>query len=282
MTENIYGAVVVTYNPNSDRLRRNLISISGQCRYIIVVDNGSSDLETVKRVAEESNAECVSNVRNLGVSKALNQGFSILIRYGCSAVVTLDQDTICPDNMIDSFQKYLSDDVGIVCPAVHYAGKVYPKDDYRNGFEEIQACMTSACLVNTDAWHKVKGFNDDYFIDFVDNDFCMKLRLCGYRIIRDNSKYIEHELGSIREYHLGKRVIKKTYHSPIRYYYMTRNNLYFIKQYKDHIQPTKEYIRLLYVLGREIPYTGEILRSIRYAIRGYKDYKAGITGALEE
>ena len=275
------GALIVTYNPDFDLLKHNINSIKHQVEIVRIVDNGSKNVPGIMELKNSGLCDVIINPKNEGLAKALNQGFDSLINDGCNWIITLDQDTSCPNGMVDSFKQFTKDDVGIICPAVFYKGINY-KMESNLRYEEIEACMTSANMVRVEAWKRVKGFNEAYFIDYIDNDFCMKLRLAGYRIIRDWTKYITHELGSGKEYHFGKKVIIKTIHSPIRYYYMTRNNLYFIRRYKKHINIVKEYIKLVYVIGRELPFTDNKIASLHYTIKGIKDYRNDKNGEIEE
>ena len=48
---------------------------------------------------------------------------------------------------------------------------------------EVDKCITSASLVPVSAWNDVGGFNEELFIDFVDHDFCAKLKEHGLSLI---------------------------------------------------------------------------------------------------
>lgn len=50
-----------------------------------------------------------------------------------------------------------------------------------------------------EAYKKIKGFNNELFIDTVDTDFCYRLLLNGYRIIQLKNIYLDHQLGNITE-----------------------------------------------------------------------------------
>lgn len=281
MNNTFIGAIIITFNPNIERLGSSIKAIAKQVDLVLLVDNGSKNIKSIEECCGREIVLLKENHENFGIAKALNQGFRELIDKNCDWILTLDQDTICSEGMIDSFKKHISDGVGIICPAVYYKGKnILISSDKE--VEEIEACMTSANLVNVQAWKAINGFNEDYFIDFVDNDFCMRLRIAGYRILRDWTKYIEHELGSIKEYHIGKKKFQRTIHSPLRYYYMTRNNLYFIRNYKKYLNPLKEYCRLMYVIGRELPFSDQKNMSMKYVIRGIRDFKHDVVGPLEE
>ena len=78
--------------------------------------------------------------------------------------------------------------------------------------------MTSGNLVNLDIYQKIGGYNEDYFIDGIDIEYCLRIKKYNYRIVRLNNIEIIHDLGDI-EYHkfLGKTYLC-TNHNYIRNY----------------------------------------------------------------
>lgn len=99
-------------------------------------------------------------------------------------------------------------------------------------------------------WDKLGGFDEFFFIDFVDNEYCKRLVLNGYKILRCNNIIINQEFGKIQlklPYRVkfytrlssilyNKNVAKLSYKkevSPLRVYYVHRNLLYLNKKYKN-------------------------------------------------
>jgi rhamnosyltransferase len=137
---------------------------------------------------------------------------------------------------------------------------------------EVSACMTSGSLTNLSAWKKVLGFKDSYFIDFVDNEFCMKLILNGYKIIRVNNCVMHHQLGDtvkIKLFYFFN--VTATRHRPWRLYYMTRNNLLFIWEYKAHLGIIREYAKFGLILFNNLIYSDNRRDTWRYIRRGIID-----------
>ena len=63
------------------------------------------------------------------------------------------------------------------------------------------------------------GFNDNYFIDYVDVEYCLRLNVEGYKIIQVNAARLYHNEANLEI----KRIVGKTIypynHNPIRFYY---------------------------------------------------------------
>ena len=81
--------------------------------------------------------------------------------------------------------------------------------------------MTSGNLLNLKAYQAVKGFKDWMFIDCVDIDICMNLRVHGYDIVRLNYVEMKHQglnlkqskkyvnLSNVRQMILSFQMIRK-------------------------------------------------------------------------
>lgn len=273
-------AGIVLYNPSPLKIKSNIESIYNDVEEIILVDNGSCNRkEIVEVVSKMHNIYLISNDDNLGIAKALNQMCLYAYERGYEWILTLDHDTNCSEGFLAGLVKYRNlDNIGIICPAVNYLG-TNKKLISDNEIDEVNACMTSGSLTNLLAWKNVGGFNEDYFIDFVDNDFCMKLRINNYRIIRANDSLMNHELGELALVRLlglfPRRVLR---HGPLRLYYMTRNNLYFISTYKNQLNVPKEILKFFYVIGKELIFSDKKKESLKYVKRGYTDARNGKKG----
>lgn len=276
-------AGIVTYQPNPDRLKHSLKRISNQLERVYIVDNHSSDIEEIRKVISLfENAELIENKGNYGIAKALNQMCEKARINGFSWILTLDQDTVVQKNLIETFSPYISDpQLGIICPDVYYEGWGN-KQGKGTGTQYVYACMTSASLTRVDAWYDVGGFREDYFIDFVDNEFCMKLYLHNYKILRVFSTCISHQLGESGIKKILWFKIRYSRHSYIRLYYMARNNALFIKEYKEYLPVFKEILKLNYVLFNEFLVADKKIKALKYIKRGILDAHKGILGKYKD
>lgn len=241
------AAGIVVYNPNIQRLQECILHLKKQVGCIIVYDNSDSNNVFDPEIIY------LTNNKNDGVAYALNKIFEKANMMGYEWVLTMDQDTIVPENMISIFSKYMNrNDIGIICPQVIDKRRKYLQiDNNPNDVSFVESCITSASCTNLSAWIRLGGFDEFLFIDFVDNDYCKRLILNGYKILRCNNVLIDQEFGNIQlrspfcvKFYIGlshllknKNIAKLSYHkevSPVRVYYVHRNLLYLNKKFKDY------------------------------------------------
>ena len=235
-------AVVVTYNPDSS-LEQNVRALLPQVGKIIIVDNQSSPAarSLVARVASDCEVEVVWNDQNLGIARGLNSGIDRVLKYGhCSWIATFDQDSLVPADFVDAiFEAYSScpfrDDVAMI--GANYklamsasAGEPTPVQS-GSWFREVKTLMTSGSFVKSTIFGPDDRFDESLFMDYVDHDFCLRLRQQGLRIIQALGAVLDHRLGSPTSHRvLGKRFMVPNY-SPARYYSNARNRVIVYRRY---------------------------------------------------
>lgn len=237
---------IVTYNPSIDELVNSIKVISSMGYEIIIVDNGSDNINDIENFIGD-NCYLIKNDDNLGIAKALNQVFYFSDKMGYKWVLTLDQDSMLSYELLCCYGECMeSSKVGIYCPRVHdlVSGVTWPKD----GLIELDKCITSGSLTSVCAWQDIAGFDEYLFIDEVDNDFCYRLRKMGYKIVVIPSALLNHKVGKTRIVNFfGKRIYVRN-HSSMRKFYITRNRLYLDRKYYGHIRATSIFKTLLFIV----------------------------------
>jgi rhamnosyltransferase len=238
-------AGIVTYNPEIKRFKSVLSAIVLQVDKVFIDDNGSKNIIEIKLLLNEySNVSIHEEGKNTGIAHALNQLCLVAIDNRYEWLLTLDHDTISSSNMVDSFGKLIEElkktgeanSIGIICPRVHYRGlKIKERGMVSERSSEVFACMTSGSFMNLEAFKKTQGFDEWMFIDYVDNDICMKLKILGYKIFRDNKVFMDHQLGNVIHRRIGLIKLNDFQYSPLRIYYITRNSRYFRRKYKKEL-----------------------------------------------
>lgn len=243
---NNVGAGIVLYNPEIDTLKKNIDAIYSQVDYVVLVDNGSTNVNAIHSIIEnKQNLVLIMNLANEGIAKALNQIMVELDKQGMIWGLTLDQDSICPNNIIQTYKKYMDmDNLGIICPMICDRNNQYVKEETK-GIEVIEQAITSGALTNIDAWKQVGGFDEKMFIDFVDFEFCMKLTKNQYKIVRANKVQLSHQLGNLRIYKFLGREIQVTNHSSTRCRYYIQNVIYCYRKHPDKM-PIMKMIRIIF------------------------------------
>lgn len=257
-------AIVVTYNPDTD-LPKRLACIVGQVDSVVIIDNHSppSCLKMIKELSTQFRIHLIANNKNLGIGAAQNQGMCYAIDCGYIWALTLDQDSICHMTMVRNLMTAYYDcpfqeKVGIVGSNLqdYNSGRVAVRGEEFKGrsWLEVKEVVSSGSLISLPIFKKMGSFRGDLFIDHVDNEYCLRLRTGGYKIIIAREIGITHRMGNIQMHKLFWRTIATYNYPPIRSYYRTRNSLllareYFYKQKKWALsrltRPIKDALRVI-------------------------------------
>ncbi|MCL5457525.1 glycosyltransferase [Loigolactobacillus coryniformis] len=249
------AAGIVSFNPNIMRLKENINSTLRQVNQIFIFDNGSANLDEIIDVVshyKDMEIKLIQSHENIGLARALNKIMESAQSDDYEWLLTLDQDSILQQNTIKIFQKYTRfSDVAVICPFVLDSRRKYMVYEYDNDIEEVDMCITSGSLTRLSVWKNLGGFDDDLFIDLIDNDYCKRVKLHNYRIVRMNKVLMSQEFGKIesknkfsefffvklgkllRNTNIQKLSYKKTV-NPMRVYYTNRNILYLNKKFSNY------------------------------------------------
>lgn len=246
------SAGIVLFNPDINRLEENINAVIVQCTHMYLIDNGSSNIDEVIELLKRYNQAKITimcNAVNCGIAKALNQITAAAQKDGFEWILTLDQDSVVPPNIIEEFEKYINNpDVGMLCPVIcdrnsGIAVKI------KSECEEIEECITSGSLLNIEAWRKIGGFDESMFIDGVDFDMCYQLRQNGYKILRIQSVVLLHELGHIENRHFLFWKVRVKNHSAFRKFYIARNTMYLArKKHTSIVKALLQNVKLFFIV----------------------------------
>lgn len=246
-------AGIVTYNCEMDRISENLEALRRQVSQVFVVDNGSRNVAALAELLRRyPRTVMIPNQSNRGIAAALNQLCGVAERDGFESILLLDQDSVSSPRMVQTLWKWKSETVGIVAPQIidrnkcpqsnlgnlHGDGRTYPVM-----MAARKGIITSGSLVNIAAFRAVGGFDESFFIDYVDYDFNKRLMLGGYSLIRTGETYLTHECGHFKKTPFffprrdqeGRWKIERFYsfgHSSGRCYYKARNRILYSRKYR--------------------------------------------------
>ncbi len=234
-------AIMVSYNPTSE-IGCNVSALIGQVAEVMIVDNGSSDINSLEILAELAKQETVRvqyNPANEGIATALNQGIRYAISQGYEWVATFDQDSLAPINFVETmltdYQSFAKKDlVSIVSPRYQMNGEIKSfaaKNINKQECVEIHTTITSGNLVKVSVFEEVGFFDDSFFIDYVDHEFCLRVRSKGLLIAESYNSVLSHNLGDSNKHKIFSMELVTTNHSPIRRYYKYRNLVKTFKKY---------------------------------------------------
>ena len=236
------AAGIVLYNPDPIRFSACLNSIINQVDDLYLYDNSEKDYQ----LSIPSNVSYIRAGKNKGIATALNEIMKNAQTDGYDWVITLDQDSVLPDDIVKRYREEIigaDDKLAIICPQMIDRRQSYMVPKIEPVKEFVSYAITSACCTSVHAWRDIGGFDDWLFIDLVDNEFCRRLKIAGYNLLRLNNLIMDHELGNlvlktekvqkfwnkigkaIHVQSLMKLSFKRNV-NPMRIYYTNRNVIY--------------------------------------------------------
>ena len=281
MTPDDVMAVVVSRNGGAT-LRATVDALRGQMSRVHVVDNGSTGASAgILAALEQLPGITVERLgENRGVGCALNRGVARARSEGRSWLLTMDQDSTVQPGLLPAFAAAIAEDPRRVCLA-----PLRIEEPARAGgpVREVRYAITSGNLVRMALFDKIGHYDEGFFIDCVDFDFCLRVRQRGHAIHHVPGAQLRHVVG---ERLPDGGVLSRFYqrHSPVRRYYMFRNYCYLAERYlvrfPGFILKLGALQALLAVLvGFRDPAPAASYRAIA---RGVRDYLARRVGPYPE
>lgn len=245
------ASVTVTYN-GAAILGKHLESLQRQTRAldeIVVVDNASSDGTRELLATEFPDVTVLPLRENTGIAGGLAAGLAYAaLKKKYQWVWLFDQDSFPAPHALERLLaglRYLPDDeeiaamLGPVC--VHPAsGMIFPSmawrgsrlvpifADPRREVTLVDSIISSGTLLRSNAVEAAGLPKTDFFMDFVDHEYCLRLRRYGFRIAVVRDSLLHHALGCPSTFNILGRTKFWTDHAPWREYYMIRNEVFTI------------------------------------------------------
>ena len=227
--------MIVAYDPD-DRLEKSLRRLIENDRIarIIIVDN--SDTDAGNRYGIDARIVYIPFKANKGIAFAQNTGIELAKKEGFRWILTLDQDTIIEADLLEKYNAFIesaetdriavvnSDYLDINTQTLKYGNTEPISVDY---------VISSGSLVNIAVYEKLGPFEEAFFIDQVDNEYCYRAVRNHYRILVLPGKGFEHRLGNSKRVKLFCKSFYVYNQSPQRTYYRTRNIKWFVQKYSD-------------------------------------------------
>jgi rhamnosyltransferase len=283
-------AIFISYNPEHSFVY-NVTQIVNQVREIIIIDNNSELSSTIflEELEQNQKVTIIYNQKNLGIAAALNQGVSYAIEHNYEWIATFDQDSRAPENFMESmfttYDKYeFKHELAIISPCYFNEvygitmpdkGKLISNIDY-----ESMITITSGNLIKTSILKQIGLFQEDFFIDCVDTEFCLKCKINGLKIVVSCNSLLDHNLGEIAQHYFLGKTYFTTNHSPVRRFYRARNRLLIYQNYffaknsvrqwifKDILISFKEILLVLLFESNRIEKIQFFLIGIVHGLRG--------------
>lgn len=279
--EKICG-VVVLYNPEKC-VFENMMSYVDYLDKLYVVDNSENSIENYNELLKKLSPkiEYIKFNENKGIAKALNVGLEKFLISDSEWFLTMDQDSKFENG---DFKKYLDKifeentekSIGIFSPN----HSLKENDEKINKEWYAKRVMTSGNILSKEAVRCIGKYNENFFIDEVDHEYCYRALKNNYKIKVFGDIILNHNLGKINKKIKIPKFLIPTNHSAIRRYYITRNKMYVFKKYPE--------IRMKYILTfindfiKIVFFEDNKNEKLRMIKRGFEDYKKNIVGKYIE
>lgn len=287
-------AVVVAYNPDLERLDQQFKALLPQVASVVVVDNGTGHvLISWIRKWFPDRVHYISLNGNKGIGLAQNIGIKKAKALEATHVLLMDHDSVPDQYMVRCLRDAILGLplVGAVGP-FHYDGRRQPTrspfvrrvglsmrrvrcDEHQNQVE-VDHLIASGCLVPMHIFDNCGTLREDFFIDFVDIEWSLRVQRGGYRLYGVCSARLEHRIGHDPVFFLGRDYVS---HPPERYYYHVRNAiLVFRLRWVSVAWKVASAWRLLLRTGFYLVVPPRRFEYLKYAVHGFIDGVLGRSG----
>ena len=269
------ASVVVFYNCTEQEIN-NVYDYINDVEKLYIIDNSdfNNDKNELSKIKTIDKVKYIALGRNKGIAYALNYAANLAIKDGYQWLLTLDQDSRVSAGMIEELQVFISsfqnsDSIGVVTAKVLKKDASYKKNTVDYFFAPW--VYTSGNLINLNTYIRLGKFKEEMFIDYVDVEYCYRLRANGYKIIVLNNAILIHDVGHPKALLLGK--LKASIHSSKRYYSMARNILYVSELHKKEMPIYLAIVLLIRKIIKIIFWESEKIKKLSYICLGVKHYK---------
>jgi len=250
-TYRIIGIIFV-YNPKIEELIYNIHQYIENIELLILWQNSILSIkdQILLKSIDENRILILGDGTNIGLAKPVNL---ILAKYGnmYQFLLTMDQDSTWVnfedyvDSIIDNLEIFKENNIRIFGPQLitDMSQQITEIED-----KIVDHVITSGAIYTIDIFKTIGGLREDYFIDALDEEICWRALKYGIKTIRISKAVLFQKFGDTTT----KRFlfIKANYmkHTVLRNYYIVRNHIYLLKEYKAPIK-TKILICYNYILS---------------------------------
>lgn len=250
------GIIIVTYNPEINKLKEQLLKLKSDNLNIVIVNNGENfDLIEVP---------VINLKRNEGIATAQNVGVNFLkentdVKY----LFFFDQDSVFDaqflGTMLNEWDRLAKVDfnIGILSPNLidkksnnflainQICGKKIVKVYLTSKtIQEISNTLpiSSGIMISLDVYDQIGGLDDKLFIDWVDLDLDFRVLDAGYNIYTTVNAQLYHSIGKSSEKSLFLKKIHPFNYPLFREFYFSRNAVYSYKKYSKKFPGIKKLV----------------------------------------
>ncbi len=280
------SAIITVYQPPAS-FSALIERLRPQVEEIIIVNNGENP--------PQQGCHWIDNPDN-GIAKAQNLGIAKARELGSTHILLMDDDSLPAKNMVATMlsvyyknkRNKAKKPIGVIGPYIKERGSDLPPKYIQaegtyaynrvNFYEEetmirdLFYVAASGSLIAMEVLDEIGEMREDFFIYFVDTEFCLRARKAGYDIIALRNAELEHSFGERSEHQFLGKTISTTNHNAQARYYMFRNRKALWKKYATS--------NAGYVIFDILRTQSELLRVALFEKNKFTKLKAMIKGLL--
>jgi GT2 family glycosyltransferase len=219
---------------------------------IVVADNGSTDNSLSLLKAQFPGLIYIENKENLGFAEGNNRGLVYSIEKGYTYSLIMNTDTLVDEDLVQCLLAHMNNhpEAAAVQPAIYW---MYDKTRIWNGegsfnkllgktvsdtttpdevsinSYKVAEWVTGCCMLTRNSALVKSGlFNKRFFLYYEDVELSFRMRDKGFEVHYLPSCKMYHEAGASAKVSAQK---KEGVISPIIHYYISRNHIWFLRQY---------------------------------------------------
>jgi GT2 family glycosyltransferase len=244
------ASVTVSRNPGG-MLSEHMKALLYQTRplnEIIVIDNASTDgtVDTLRRCYPQ--VTLLPLHTNTGVGGAYATSLTYAVGRKHDWIWLFDQDSLPQPNALELLVNHLNDgtpensSLGVVAtlPVNPETGQAYfgwrwdgsfvrvPDGERSAPFCYVDTTISSGSLIRRDVVERVGLPRSDFFMDFVDHEYNLRIRRHGFKIAIVPCSVMFHSLGKTRAFRFLGRTHMRATEATWRHFYMSRNETYTV------------------------------------------------------
>lgn len=233
--------IIVTYEPELNNLKRLTQCVQEAGFVPVLVDN--SENHSVEEKDVSSRSHIIRMKGNAGIAAAQNAGISYAYSKGAEVLGFFDQDSTADEKLLTKLENALKKlgecvvapvavdkDTLLEYPVQRLNKFGYPKDVFVKGEKEpqqVDLVISSGMMTTARVFERVGNYEEDFFIDFVDVEWCIRCKKAGVPVFVIPNAILLHKIGN-ENVTIGEMNI--VVHSAVRTYYKVRNS--FLLLYK--------------------------------------------------
>ncbi len=284
------AAILVVYTP-PQTIKDTIRKILPQIDWLIIIDNGNNKQLGIWAQQQDNIIFWLTNPAN-GLAKAQNMGIDKARKLGANWVLLLDDDSIPSCDMVKNMRLYYEklppdkqkqiavigsyiDEVNLPKPPMYitpYMKVLFKRTSFGNkeALDNLLYVCSSGSLIPIQVIEKIGDMNENFFIYFIDTEFCLRARSNNMDIIAVKNAVLQHNIGQRSNHKLWLFSVSTTNHPPAARYLLARNRLYLWQNYY--------YTQTAFVIFDILRFHSEILRILLFETHKCAKIKATFTG----